>query len=42
MTDYESEYREIARQQYEEIEKLRAAVKQRDTELDVLVAWIGW
>jgi hypothetical protein len=41
MTDYESEYREIARQQYEEIEKLRAAVKQRDTELDVLVAWIA-
>jgi hypothetical protein len=39
--DYESQYREVARLQYEEIEKLRAAIKQRDAELDVLVAWIA-
>jgi hypothetical protein len=41
MTDYESEYREIARLQSEEIEKLRAAIKQRDAELDGLIAWIA-
>ena len=39
--DYESQYQEVARLQYEEIERLRALIKQRDTELDVLVAWIA-
>jgi hypothetical protein len=41
MTDYESEYREIARLQSEEIEKLRAMVSQRDTELNSLISWIA-
>jgi hypothetical protein len=39
--DYESQYQEVARLQYEEIERLRALIKQRDTELDVLVGWIA-
>jgi hypothetical protein len=39
--DYASQYREVARLQYEEIERLRALIKQRDTELDVLVGWIA-
>jgi hypothetical protein len=39
--DYESQYREVARLQYEEIEKLRALIKQRDAELDALVSWIA-
>jgi hypothetical protein len=39
--DYESQYQEVARLQYEEIERLRALIKQRDAELDVLVAWIA-
>jgi hypothetical protein len=39
--DYESQYREIARLQYEEIEKLRSVIKQRDAELDALVGWIA-
>jgi hypothetical protein len=41
MTDYESEYREIARLQSEEIEKLRALVSQRDAELDAVIAWVA-
>jgi hypothetical protein len=41
MTDYESQYREIARIQSEEIEKLRALVSQRDEELDSLISWIA-
>jgi hypothetical protein len=41
MTDYESQYREIARLQYEEIERLRGVIKQRDAELDALVEWIA-
>jgi hypothetical protein len=41
MTDYESEYREIARLQSEEIEKLRAALKQRDAELDAVISWLA-
>jgi hypothetical protein len=41
MTDYESQYREVARLQSEEIEKLRALVNQRDAELDGLIAWIA-
>ena len=39
--DWDSQYREVARLQYEEIERLRALIKQRDTELDVLVGWIA-
>ena len=39
--DWDSQYREVARLQYEEIEKLRALIKQRDAELDALVAWIA-
>jgi hypothetical protein len=39
--DYESQYREIARLQYEEIEKLRALVSQRDAELDAVISWIA-
>ena len=39
--DYESQYREVARQQYAEIEKLRATIKQRNTEIDALVGWIA-
>jgi hypothetical protein len=39
--DYEAQYREVARLQYEEIDRLRAVVKQRDAELDTLVAWIA-
>ena len=41
MSDDCEQYREIARLQYEEIERLRALIKQRDTELDVLVGWIA-
>jgi hypothetical protein len=41
MTDYESQYREVARLQSEEIERLRALVSQRDVELDGLVSWIA-
>jgi hypothetical protein len=41
MTDYESEYQEVARLQYEEIEKLRAMVKQRDAEIAAMVDWIA-
>jgi hypothetical protein len=39
--DYETEYQEVARLQYEEIERLRALVKQREAELDVVVGWIA-
>jgi hypothetical protein len=39
--DYESEYREIAHLQSEEIEKLRALVSQRDEELNSLISWIA-
>jgi hypothetical protein len=41
MTDYESEYQEVARLQYEEIERLRAMVKQRDAEIAAMVDWIA-
>jgi hypothetical protein len=41
MSDDYEQYREVARLQYEEIEKLRALVSQRDAELDALVAWIA-
>ena len=40
MSDDYEQYREVARLQYEEIERLRALISQRDTELDVLVGWI--
>jgi hypothetical protein len=39
--DYESQYREVARLQYEEIERLRAQIREKDAELEVLVAWIA-
>ena len=39
--DYESQYQEVARLQFEEIERLRALIKQRDAELDGLIAWIA-
>jgi hypothetical protein len=38
--DYESEYQEVARLQYEEIEKLRAALDQLRTENQRLLRWI--
>jgi hypothetical protein len=41
MSDDYAQYREVARLQYEEIEKLRAVIKQKDVELDVLVGWIA-
>jgi hypothetical protein len=41
MSDDYEQYREVARLQYEEIERLRALINQRDTELDVLVGWIA-
>jgi hypothetical protein len=39
--DYESEYQEVARLQYGEIERLRAMVKQRDAEIAAMVDWIA-
>jgi hypothetical protein len=41
MSDDYEQYREIARLQYAEIERLRALINQRDTELDALVGWIA-
>src|SRR6516164_712306 len=41
MDEEGAKYREVARLQYEEIERLRAAIREKDTELDVLVAWIA-
>jgi hypothetical protein len=41
MSDDYEQYREVARLQYEEIERLRALVSQRDAELDGLVSWIA-
>jgi|SRR6516165_1854359 hypothetical protein len=42
MTEEEGEeFRQVARLQYAEIERLRAALKQRDAELDGLVGWIA-
>jgi hypothetical protein len=39
--DYESQYQEVARLQYEEIERLRAQIREKDAELDGLIAWIA-
>jgi len=41
MDEEGAKYREVARLQYEEIERLRAAIREKDAELDVLVAWIA-
>src|SRR6516164_7200383 len=41
MSDDYEQYREVARLQYEEIERLRAQIREKDAELDVLVAWIA-
>jgi hypothetical protein len=41
MSDDYEQYREVARLQYEEIERLRALVSQRDAELDSLISWIA-
>jgi hypothetical protein len=41
MDEEGARYREVARLQYEEIERLRAAIREKDAELDVLVAWIA-
>jgi hypothetical protein len=41
MTNYEAEYRDVARRQYVEIERLRGLVAQRDKELSALITWIS-
>jgi hypothetical protein len=42
MTEEEGEeFRQVARLQSQEIEKLRTVIKQRDAELDALVSWIA-
>ena len=41
MDEEGAKYREVARLQYEEIERLRAQIREKDAELDVLVAWIA-
>src|SRR6516164_489975 len=39
--DYITQLEQVVREQMAEIEKLRAAIKQRDAELDGLIAWIA-
>jgi hypothetical protein len=41
MDEEGAKYREVARLQYEEIERLRTTIREKDAELDVLVAWIA-
>jgi hypothetical protein len=41
MDEEGAKYQQVARLQYEEIERLRAAIREKDTELDVLIAWIA-
>jgi hypothetical protein len=41
MSDDYAQYREVARLQYEEIERLRTQIREKDAELDVLVGWIA-
>jgi hypothetical protein len=41
MDEEGAKYQQVARLQYEEIERLRAQIREKDAELDVLVAWIA-
>jgi hypothetical protein len=41
MDEEGAKYQQVARLQYEEIERLRTAIREKDAELDVLVAWIA-
>jgi hypothetical protein len=41
MDEEGAKYQQVARLQYEEIERLRAQIHEKDAELDVLVGWIA-